>query len=104
MSPNLNVYADKSIVWFYICTLAMISVYCFTTEQKLQLSGEEQEKKISTYEEAMSKIKDATGVSDIQVLFHHSYCFQNFYFIELQDFLSKYTYAILPKRPLNQVS
>ena len=47
----------------------MISVYCFTTEQKLQLSGEEQEKKISTYEEAMSKIKDATGVSDIQVLF-----------------------------------
>jgi len=35
-------------------------------EQKLQLSGEEQEKKISTYEEAMSKIKDATGVSDIQ--------------------------------------
>ena len=35
-------------------------------EQKSQLSGEEQEKKISTYEEAMAKIKDATGVSDIQ--------------------------------------
>jgi len=35
-------------------------------EQKSQLSGEEQERQISTYEEAMSKIKDATGVSDIQ--------------------------------------
>lgn len=35
-------------------------------DQKSQLSGEEQEKKISTYEEAMAKIKDATGVSDIQ--------------------------------------
>jgi myosin heavy subunit len=35
-------------------------------DQKSQLSGEEQERKISTYEEAMSKIKDATGVSDIQ--------------------------------------
>lgn len=43
---------------------------CFISsipEQKSQLSGEEQEKKIATYEEAMSKIKDATGVSDIQV-------------------------------------
>lgn len=43
---------------------------CFISsipEQKSQLSGEEQEKKITTYEEAMSKIKDATGVSDIQV-------------------------------------
>ena len=39
-------------------------------EQKSQLSGEEQEKKITTYEEAMSKIKDATGVSDIQVGFY----------------------------------
>eukprot|EP00794_Sanderia_malayensis_P015955 gene15955-17560_t len=35
-------------------------------DQKSQLSGVEQEKKISTYEEAMAKIKDATGVSDIQ--------------------------------------
>jgi len=35
-------------------------------DQKSQLSGEEQERKISTYEEAMAKIKDATGVSDIQ--------------------------------------
>jgi len=35
-------------------------------EQKTGMSGEEQEKKITTYEEAMSKIKDATGVSDIE--------------------------------------
>lgn len=38
-------------------------------DQKSQLSGEEQERKITTYEEAMSKIKEATGVSDIQVSF-----------------------------------
>lgn len=44
-------------------------------DQKSQLSGEEQERKISTYEEAMSKIKDATGVSDIQVRFM-SPCYQ----------------------------
>lgn len=37
-----------------------------TNDQKSQLSGEEQERKITTYEEAMSKIKEATGVSDIQ--------------------------------------
>lgn len=36
------------------------------TEQKAVLSGEEQERKITTYEEAMSKIKDTTGVSDIK--------------------------------------
>ena len=30
------------------------------------LSGEEQERKITTYEEAMNKIKDTTGVSDIK--------------------------------------
>lgn len=35
-------------------------------EQKAALSGEEQERKITTYEEAMNKIKDATGVSDIR--------------------------------------
>ncbi|XP_065068944.1 outer dynein arm-docking complex subunit 3-like [Rhopilema esculentum] len=35
-------------------------------DPKSQLSSEEQEKKISTYEEAMAKIKDATGVSDIK--------------------------------------
>jgi len=35
-------------------------------EHKSGLSGEEQERKITTFEEAMSKIKDATGVSDIQ--------------------------------------
>ena len=29
---------------------------------------EQQEQKISSYEEAFAKIKDATGVSDIQVL------------------------------------
>lgn len=36
------------------------------TEQKVVLSGEEQERKITTYEEAMNKIKDTTGVSDIK--------------------------------------
>lgn len=30
------------------------------------LSGEEQERKITTYEDAMNKIKDTTGVSDIK--------------------------------------
>ena len=37
------------------------------TDQKPILSGEEQERKITTYEGAMMKIKDATGVSDIRV-------------------------------------
>lgn len=32
-----------------------------------QVSGEEQERRIMGYEEAMHKIKEATGVSDIQV-------------------------------------
>ncbi|NP_001171771.1 coiled-coil domain containing 151-like [Saccoglossus kowalevskii] len=36
-----------------------------TAEQKQALSGEEQEKKISTYEEAFNAIKEATGVSDL---------------------------------------
>lgn len=37
-----------------------------SVEQKAVLSGEEQERKITTYEEAMNKIKDTTGVSDIK--------------------------------------
>lgn len=35
-------------------------------KDKKQISGEEQERKIMGYEEAMHKIKEATGVSDIQ--------------------------------------
>ena len=44
-----------------------------TAEQKQLISGEEQEKKIGSYEEAFHAIKDATGVSDLQVikLLHH---------------------------------
>ncbi|XP_022084175.1 coiled-coil domain-containing protein 151-like [Acanthaster planci] len=37
-----------------------------TAEQKQLISGEEQEKKIGSYEEAFLAIKDATGVSDLQ--------------------------------------
>lgn len=40
---------------------------CHCLDQKPVLSGEEQERKITTYEGAMMKIKDATGVSDIRV-------------------------------------
>lgn len=36
-------------------------------KEKKLISGEEQERKIMGYEEAMHKIKEATGVSDIQV-------------------------------------
>ena len=39
---------------------------CPLVEQKAVLVGEEQERKITTYEEAMNKIKDTTGVSDIK--------------------------------------
>lgn len=39
---------------------------CLLVEQKAVLSGEEQERKITTYEDAMNKIKDTTGVSDIK--------------------------------------
>ncbi|XP_071947266.1 outer dynein arm-docking complex subunit 3-like isoform X2 [Antedon mediterranea] len=37
-----------------------------TSELKQLISGEEQEKKISTYEEAFLTIKEATGVSDLE--------------------------------------
>ena len=39
---------------------------CYTIDSSLGASlQEEQEEKISSYEEALAKIKDATGVSDI---------------------------------------
>ena len=38
--------------------------------QKQIVSGEEQEKKISSFEEAFLAIKEATGVSDLQVSSH----------------------------------
>ena len=38
-----------------------------TPEQNKMVSGEEQEKKISSFEEAFLAIKEATGVSDLQV-------------------------------------
>ena len=59
-----------------------------STEQKVPLSGEEQERKITTYEEAMNKIKDATGVSDIQV---HSASFCPFTEWQLVCEISKWT-------------
>ena len=46
------------------------------TDQKPILSGEEQERKITTYEGAMMKIKDATGVSDIRVSSGHGNLFK----------------------------
>lgn len=42
-----------------------------TPEQKQIISGEDQEKKISTFEEAFLAIKEATGVSDLVVSFIH---------------------------------
>lgn len=48
----------------HILNLISINV---NLDQKPVLSGEEQERKITTYEGAMMKIKDATGVSDIRV-------------------------------------
>lgn len=38
-----------------------------TPEQKQHISGEDQEKKISSFEEAFLAIKEATGVSDLIV-------------------------------------
>jgi hypothetical protein len=36
-------------------------------QEKAALSGEEQQQKITTYEEAFRRIKEATGVSDTHV-------------------------------------
>lgn len=38
-----------------------------TPEQRQALMGEEDQQKITTYEEAFKQIKEATGVSDTQV-------------------------------------
>ena len=38
--------------------------------EKQALTGEEQQQKISTYEEAFRKIKEATGVSDTKEVVH----------------------------------
>lgn len=38
-----------------------------TAEQRQALMGEEDQQKITTYEEAFKQIKEATGVSDTQV-------------------------------------
>jgi hypothetical protein len=49
-------------------------------QEKQALQGEEQQQKITTYEEAFKRIKEATGVSDTMVrnktqhiTFYHSY-------------------------------
>lgn len=36
-------------------------------EVQITIGGQDQEAKISSYEDALAKIKDTTGVSDIQV-------------------------------------
>ena len=58
------------------------------SDQKSQISGEEQERKINTYEEAMSKIKDATGVSDIQVSL---FCLDPSIFFIVKQYIEVYT-------------
>ena len=42
-------------------------MYCFLVSEGDDQSVQEQEEKITSYEKAFAKIKDATGVSDIQV-------------------------------------
>ena len=44
-----------------------------STTDKPTLSGEEQQQKITTYEEAFRRIKEATGVSDTMVRSDYSY-------------------------------
>ena len=46
----------------------MCSIHTVSEGEGDQNIQEEHEAKISSYEEAFDKIKDATGVSDIQVL------------------------------------
>lgn len=51
---------------YYASVQTNKTISSLLVEQKAVLSGEEQERKITTYEEAMNKIKDTTGVSDIK--------------------------------------
>lgn len=39
----------------------------YSAEVQITIGGQDQEAKISSYEDALAKIKDTTGVSDIQV-------------------------------------
>ena len=58
----------RSLRFYFSISLFILTILIFScTDQKPVLSGEEQERKITTYEGAMMKIKDATGVSDIRV-------------------------------------
>lgn len=47
----------------------MYNIFIITVSEGDDQSIQEQEEKISSYEEAFAKIKDATGVSDIQVTY-----------------------------------
>lgn len=40
-----------------------------TPQEKQALQGEEQQQKITSYEEAFRRIKEATGVSDTMVIY-----------------------------------
>ena len=61
-----NTFLINNIYKHWKCITICFVNCSYLAEQKASLSGEEQERKITTYEEAMTKIKDATGVSDIR--------------------------------------
>ena len=44
-------------------------------QDKAALTGEDQQQKITTYEEAFKRIKEATGVSDTMVLYTIFVCY-----------------------------
>lgn len=60
MSPRVSHH-----VCFCISSPAMVSLH--PAEVQITIGGQDQEAKISSYEDALAKIKDTTGVSDIQV-------------------------------------
>ena len=78
-----NYYYNYHIFFSFItCQWRMMLlrvIYCFNplrcsdvciliaAEVQISIGGQDQEAKISSYEDALSKIKDTTGVSDIQV-------------------------------------
>lgn len=58
-----------TIDWVFQAQRGSIQQDELSPQEKQALQGEEQQQKITTYEEAFKRIKEATGVSDTMVKF-----------------------------------
>jgi len=72
---------DNDVIQSKLDHITTLLKFTCSAEVQISIGGQDQEAKISSYEDALAKIKDTTGVSDIQVQCQLSISSFNFFIV-----------------------